>query len=131
MVEDIWVSSGNGVIAATIHATGLCLLTMQNPVIIFPLPYLASTGLLGMIPDNYIWVRNAVVDFYKDGLPTNAAWKNIGKIYVIDTEFESYYSIRNNIDKVADGFSFTEGPVVAPRWLFIIQRSKYEYYLPL
>ena len=46
-----------------------------------------------MIPDNYIWVRNAVVDFYKD-IPVNKDWKNTGKIYTIDKRLNENYSGR-------------------------------------
>ena len=42
---------------------------MLNPERTFLL--LGINGPVGKIPDNYIWVRNAVVDFYKEGLPVN------------------------------------------------------------
>src|SRR6266542_457217 len=67
----------------------------------------------GKIPDNYIWVRNAVIDFYKE-LPTNPAWKNIGKIYTVDKKLNSIITTGTTVDKVADGFQFTEGPVWHP-----------------
>jgi len=80
----------------------------------FSIAILGINGTLGMIPDNYIWVRNAVVDFYKDGLPTNPSWKNIGKTYTIDEQLNNIIAQGTSIDKIADGFSFTEGPVWHP-----------------
>jgi gluconolactonase len=66
-----------------------------------------------MIPENYIWVRNAVIDFYKE-LPTNKDWNQIGKIYAIDSSLAHIISPAAAVQKVADGFSFTEGPVWHP-----------------
>ena len=79
----------------------------------FSIAILGINGTLGMIPENYIWVRNAVIDFYKE-LPTNKDWNQIGKIYAIDSSLAHIISPAAAVKKVADGFSFTEGPVWHP-----------------
>jgi gluconolactonase len=47
-------------------------------------------------------------------LPVNPSWKDIGKIYTIDEKLNSVITPGTKIEKVADGFSFTEGPVWHP-----------------
>jgi len=79
----------------------------------FSIAILGINGTLGMIPENYIWVRNAVIDFYKE-LPINRDWNHIGLIYAIDSSLAHIISPGAAVQKVADGFSFTEGPVWYP-----------------
>ncbi len=105
---------GEGAISGYNTRNRVVLTNNAKPGEKFSIAILGINGTLGMIPDNYIWVRNAVVDFYKNGLPTNASWKNIGKIYTIDELLNHIISPGTTIDKVADGFSFTEGPVWHP-----------------
>lgn len=121
--SEIWVNgkqvhgfgqSGNGVISGYNTRNRVILTDNAKPGDHFSIVILGINGPLGMIPDNYIWVRNAVVDFYKDGLPANPAWKNIGKIAVIDAGLNHIISKDATIEKVADGFQFTEGPVWHP-----------------
>lgn len=121
--SEIWVNgkqmhgfgqSGNGVISGYNTRNRVILSSNAKPGDKFSIAVLGINGPLGMIPDNYIWVRNATIDFYKDGLPTNASWKNIGKIYTIDEQLNHIIAPGTAIDKIADGFSFTEGPVWHP-----------------
>ena len=79
----------------------------------FSIAILGINGTLGMIPENYIWVRNAVVDIYK-ALPVNKDWDHIGRIYTIDSSLSHIISPNTVVQKIADGFSFTEGPVWHP-----------------
>lgn len=121
--SEIWVNgkqmhgfgqSGEGVISGYNSRNRLILTDNAKPGAAFSIAILGINGPLGMIPDNYIWIRNAVVDFYKDGLPVNSTWKNIGKLYTIDEKLNHILPQSTIIDKVADGFSFTEGPVWHP-----------------
>ncbi|HRH60920.1 MAG TPA: SMP-30/gluconolactonase/LRE family protein, partial [Chitinophagaceae bacterium] len=121
--SEIWVNgkqmhgfgqSGNGVISGYNTRNRVILSNNAKPGDKFSIAVLGINGPLGMIPDNYIWVRNATIDFYKDGLPANASWKNIGKIYTIDEQLNHIIAPGTAIDKIADGFSFTEGPVWHP-----------------
>jgi len=120
--SEIWVNgkqmqgfgqSGNGLIAGFNTRNRVVLTNNAKAGDHFSIAILGINGPLGKIPDNYIWVRNAVVDFYKE-LPSNAAWKDIGKIAVIDTALNSIITPGTAVEKIADGFSFTEGPVWHP-----------------
>jgi gluconolactonase len=120
--SEIWVNgkqmrgfgqSGNGVISGYNTRNRVILTDHARPGDKFSIDVLGINGPLGMIPENYIWVRNAVIDFYKE-LPTNKDWKNIGKIYTIDDKLNAIITPGTNVEKVADGFSFTEGPVWHP-----------------
>lgn len=121
--SEIWVNgkqmhgfgqSGNGVIAGYNTRNRVVLTDNAKAGEHFSIAILGINGPLGMIPDNYIWVRNAVVDFYKDGIPVNTSWKDIGKIYTLDESLNSIITPGTKIEKIADGFSFTEGPVWHP-----------------
>ncbi len=120
--SEIWVNgkqirafgqSGNGVISGYNTRNRVILTDHARAGDKFSIDVLGINGPLGMIPENYIWVRNAVIDFYKE-LPTNKDWKNIGKIYTIDEKLNRIITPGTNVEKVADGFSFTEGPVWHP-----------------
>jgi gluconolactonase len=121
--SEVWVNgkqmqglgqNGNGVIAG-FNARNRVILTDNAKVgDHFSIAILGINGTIGKLPDNYIWVRNAVIDFYKGGLPSNNSWKDIGKIYTIDKELDNILPADTRIEKVADGFSFTEGPAWHP-----------------
>jgi gluconolactonase len=120
--SEIWVNgkqqhgfgqSGNGVIAGYNTRNRVILTDHATPGEQFTIAVLGINGPLGMVPDNYIWVRNAVIDFYT-ALPVNAAWKDMGRIYTIDEQLNNIIPPGSKIEKVADGFSFTEGPVWHP-----------------
>ena len=120
--SEIWVNgkqshgfgqAGNGVIAGYNTRNRVVLTDHAKPGDHFSIAILGINGPLGMIPDNYIWVRNAVIDFYKEW-PVAAGWKDIGKIYTIDSGLNKIVAPNTKVEKVADGFSFTEGPVWHP-----------------
>ncbi len=110
---DVFGQSGNGVIAGYNTRNRVILTNDAKPGDHFSIAILGINGPLGKIPDNYIWVRNAVVDFYPS-LPTNTTWKDIGKIYAIDDKLNSIITPGTKVEKVAEGFQFTEGPVWHP-----------------
>lgn len=121
--SEVWVNgkqmqgfgqSGNGVIAGYNTRNRVVLTNNAKAGDKFSIVILGINGTIGKLPDNYIWVRNAVVDFYKDGLPVNKSWVDIGKIYTIDDKLNSVIAPGTKIEKIADGFSFTEGPVWHP-----------------
>jgi gluconolactonase len=120
--SEIWVNgkqmqgfgqTGNGVIAGYNTRNRVILTNNAKAGDKFSIAILGINGTIGKLPDNYIWVRNAVIDFYKE-LPTNPQWKDIGKIYTIDEKLNSIISPGTKVEKCADGFSFTEGPVWHP-----------------
>jgi gluconolactonase len=121
--SEIWVNGkqqvgfgqpGNGLVSGYNTRNRVTLTDHATPGEQFVIYVLGINGPVGKLPDNYIWVRNAVVDFYKNGLPVNTAWKDVGKIYTIDQSLDSIIEPGTKIEKIADGFSFTEGPVWHP-----------------
>lgn len=121
--SEIWVNgkqavgfgqSGNGLISGYNTRNRVVLTNNTKPGDKFTIYILGINGPVGKLPDNYIWIRNAVVDFYKDGLPVNPAWKDDGKVYVIDNRLNDIIAPGTKVEKIADGFSFTEGPVWHP-----------------
>jgi gluconolactonase len=121
--SEVWVNgkqaqgfgqTGNGVIAGYNSRNRVILTDNAAPGEKFTVAILGINGTVGKLPDNYIWVRTAVVDFYTNGLPTNPEWKDVGKIYTINEKLNSIIAPGTKIEKIADGFSFTEGPVWHP-----------------
>lgn len=121
--SEIWVNgkqmlgfgqAGDGAIAGYNTRNRVILTENAKPGEKFNIAILGINGAIGKLPDNYIWIRNAVVDFYKNGLPVNPNWKDIGKIYSIDERLNSIITPGTKVEKIADGFSFTEGPVWHP-----------------
>ncbi|MBS4066170.1 MAG: hypothetical protein KGZ74_16545, partial [Chitinophagaceae bacterium] len=89
--SEIWVNgkqaqgfgqSGNGLISGYNTRNRVLLTNNAKPNEKFTIHVLGINGPVGHLPDNYIWIRSAFVDFYKDGLPTNLQWKDDGKIFV-------------------------------------------------
>jgi len=120
--SEIWVDgkqsqafgqSGNGLIAGYNTRNRVILSSNVHAGQKFRIDILGINGALGKLPDNYIWVRNAVIDFYKE-LPSNSSWKDVGKIYTIDPKLNSVIAPGTKVEKIADGFQFTEGPVWHP-----------------
>lgn len=121
--SEVWINgkqqhgigqNGNGVIAGYNTRNRVVLTNNAKPGEFFTIAILGINGPLGMIPDNYIWIRNAVIDFYNDGIPAPQAWKDQGKIYSFEKRLNEIIEPGTKIEKVADGFSFTEGPVWHP-----------------
>ncbi len=79
----------------------------------FRIAILGINGPLADLPDNYIWIRSCTVDFY-EAYPVPAGWQGLGQIVMIDDELEKVIDPKTQIEKLADGFQFTEGPVWHP-----------------
>lgn len=77
----------------------------------FQLAIFGINGPLSDIPENYIWIRSATLDFYKSE-PKSLSYKTIDNaIEKISPLLDEIISPETKLEKVADGFSFTEGPV--------------------
>jgi len=121
--SEIWVNgsqmvgfgqNGNGLISGYNTRNRVILTSNAKEGEKFVIYILGINGPIGKLPENYIWIRNAVVDFYKDGLPSNKIWKDVGNVYVIDEKLNDIIIPGTKVGKVAEGFSFTEGPVWHP-----------------
>jgi gluconolactonase len=80
----------------------------------FQLAVFAINGPLSDPPGNFIWVRSATLDFYQPG--------QAGRVQEVRTEIlrqdpalDAILAPSTKIEKLADGFLFTEGPVWVPR----------------
>jgi gluconolactonase len=73
-----------------------------------------ANGPLSAPPGNYIWIRSATLDFYKDGTlgtPRDIA----GEIKRLDPAVDRIAPRDAKIEKIASGFQFTEGPLWHPQ----------------
>jgi len=72
-----------------------------------------ANGPLSSPPGNFVWVRSATLDFYKEGrLGRKAALT--AEVKRVDPALDAIVPDRLTIEKLADGFIFTEGPVWVP-----------------
>jgi len=77
------------------------------------LAVLGINGPIADLPENYIWVRSATLDFYKS-FPKNPEWQNLGEIVKIDNALDKIIAPGTKLEKLATGFQFTEGPAWHP-----------------
>lgn len=105
--------TGGGVISGYNTRNRLILTQHAKAGESFDIAVLVTNGNIGNEPDNYVWIRNAVLDFYhsKD---IAAKTEQVGTVYAVDKSFNSIIAPGTKINKLADGFSFTEGPVWHP-----------------
>ena len=66
---------------------------------------------LSDLPSNFIWVRSATLDFYR---PAPPATESLGRIVRLDATLDAVVPPGARIEKLAEGFQFTEGPVWIP-----------------
>lgn len=120
--SEIWINgvlnktfgqSGSGVIQGFNARNRVFLTNNAKPGEEFQIAVLGINGPLADLPSNYIWIRSATLDFYKD-YPVNPSWKAIGHITLFDKELEEVLDPEVKVEKLAEGFQFTEGPVWHP-----------------
>ncbi len=73
---------------------------------------LAVFGMNGPIsdpPSNFIWIRSATLDFY-----TPRPRPVLGEVVRLDPALDAIVPAGAGIEKLAEGFTFTEGPVWVP-----------------
>lgn len=61
-------------------------------------------------PDTYIWVRGATLDFYKPGKLSKAREVKL-EVDKKDAALDAIVPADAKLEKLADGFAFTEGPI--------------------
>ncbi len=71
----------------------------------------AANGPLSDPPSNFIWVRSATLDFYARSTPASAT---AVRVLRVDPAIDAIVPPDAMIEKLADGFLFTEGPVWVP-----------------
>jgi gluconolactonase len=73
---------------------------------------LGVNGPLSDPPANFVWVRSASLDFYRRGATT--ATLTPAQVTRLDPALDAIVPADAAIEKLADGFLFTEGPVWVP-----------------
>ena len=76
----------------------------------YTLAVFAANGPMSNPPANYIWIRSATLDFYKAGRIGNAR-EVTAEIERVDPGIDAIVARNATIEKLAEGFTFTEGPV--------------------
>ena len=105
--------SGGGAIRGFNARNRVVLTENTRPGQEFTIAVLGINGPLADLPSNYIWIRSCTLDFYEK-YPSNAEWKGLGHIVMADQELQEVIDPEARIEKLADGFQFTEGPVWHP-----------------
>ncbi len=73
----------------------------------------AANGPLSDPPSNYIWIRRATLSFYKSPRAVTPA-PVAARIERLDPALNRALPAEAAVEKLADGFAFTEGPVWVP-----------------
>ncbi len=84
-----------------------------RPGQVIQLAVLVANGPFADLPANYVWVRSATLDVYRaPRRPADA--ETALRVDRLDPGLDAVVPPGATIEKVAGGFSFTEGPVAAP-----------------
>lgn len=76
----------------------------------------AANAPLSDPPPNYVWMRSATLDIYKTrSAMVNPPVKVEAAITRADTRLDSIIAPDTPVERLVDGFSFTEGPLWVPR----------------
>jgi gluconolactonase len=76
----------------------------------FQIAVFGMNGPISSPPSNFIWIRSATIDFYKPGR-LRTGEPVVTEIIRFDPALDSIIAPDTKIEKLADGFGFTEGPV--------------------
>jgi gluconolactonase len=76
----------------------------------FQIAVFGFNGPISHSPENFIWVKSATLDFYRQGHGTGVQ-EVATKIDRLDPAVDILVSPGTKIEKIAGGFLFTEGPV--------------------
>jgi gluconolactonase len=80
----------------------------------FQLAVFGINGPVSSPPGNFIWVRSATLDFYPPG-KVGRIQEVRADILRVDPALDTIIPASAKLEKLADGFLFTEGPVWVPR----------------
>jgi gluconolactonase len=84
-----------------------------KPGQVIQLAIFGANGPLSQPPSNFIWVRSATLDFYRDPR-LGIAFADTGHIKRLDPAIDAIVPRDAKVEKIASGFQFTEGPVWHP-----------------
>jgi gluconolactonase len=89
------------------------LTTDARPGQTFQLAIFGINGPVSNPPVNFIWIRSATLDFYRNG-QVGGVQGAAGAIVRLDPEMDEIVPRGAKLEKLAGGFQFTEGPVWHP-----------------
>lgn len=116
---ELWVNGkapfvlgqNGGAVAAGWNAPNRIVLTKNaQPGQKIQIAVLGINGPISNHPDTYIWVRGATLDFYKPGKLSKAREVKL-EVDRKSPTLDSIVPPSAKLEKLADGFTFTEGPV--------------------
>lgn len=116
---EVWVNGkapfllgqNGGTVAAGWNAPNRVVLTRNaQPGEKFQIAVFGIIGPVSTHPDTYIWVRGATLDFYKPGKLSKAREVKLD-VTKKDAALDTILPPNTKLEKLADGFAFTEGPV--------------------
>ena len=116
---EVWVNGkapfvlgqNGGAVAAGWNAPNRVVLTRDaKPGEKFQMAVLGINGPLSTHPDTYIWVRHATLDFYAPGKLSKAREVKL-EVDRQDSALDAIVPTGAKLEKLADGFTFAEGPV--------------------
>ncbi|HTH46444.1 MAG TPA: SMP-30/gluconolactonase/LRE family protein [Candidatus Limnocylindria bacterium] len=119
---EVWVNGrlpfvlgqNGGTVAAGWNAPNRVVLTRDaKPGERFTVAVLGINGPLSTHPDTYIWVRGATLDFFAPGRLSKAREVRL-EVDRQDAALDTILPSDLRLEKLADGFVFTEGPVWVP-----------------
>lgn len=123
---EIWVNgelsryvgqSGGSVVAGWNAVNRLLVSPRVQPGQQFVLAIFGANGPLSSPPSNYIWVREARLQFYRAGVavPYAVTPQEVNlTVQRFDPELDQVVPRNPKLNKLAEGFTFTEGPVWVP-----------------
>lgn len=85
----------------------------------FQVAVLGMNAPISDLPENYIWVRSATLDIYREYPVRNAAWQEAGDVVRIDPALDRILAPTAKPEKLATGFQFTEGPAWSPEGFLV------------
>jgi gluconolactonase len=116
---EVWVNGklggvlgqqGGSVVAGWNAPNRVILTRDAKPGQRFQIAVLGINGPISVHSDTYIWVRSATVDFYKPGRLSRAREVEL-VVEKADPALDTVLPADAKLEKVADGFAFTEGPI--------------------
>lgn len=119
---EVWVDGhlpqvlgqSGGAMAAGWNAPNRVVLTRQaRPGQVFHIAVFAANGPLSRPPGNFVWVRSATLEFFKSGAFCAPEVVPL-EVDRRDSALNAIVPADATLEKIAGGFTFTEGPVWIP-----------------
>jgi len=105
------LGQNGGSVAAGWNAANRVVLTRNaQPGQKIQIAVFGINGPVSTHPDTYIWVRGATLDFYQPGKLSRAHEVKL-EVEKKDSALDAVVPPNAKLEKLADGFTFTEGPV--------------------